>query len=461
MGLGPWNDAGWLRVLLLLAIGVGVALVVERVSRRFLPLAALLQLCLVFPDRRPSRLLLVLRAGSVRSAERLLAAPGSDPEAADAAAHVLQLVAALNRHDRITRGHCERVRAYADLIARELDLSLEDTDRLRWVALLHDVGKLRVSAAILNKRGPLSDDEWDAIREHPTDGGALIRPMAAWLGDWHMAVAQHHERFDGRGYPNQLSGSEICLGARIIAVIDAFDVMTASRSYKRPISTKDARAELRRCAGAQFDPAVVDAFLSVSASKLPWLAGVTATLARARSLAATGRGSAQLPTAAGVVPTALGAASAVIALSLPPLVSPGVAAAAVGSRPVASISASPTSGSGGHDGPVTSTQPLRPSSAPATSPPSPPSAAAGSQTVPQREPAAPPGDVATTTTVATVGQAATGTVTKAAKTATAVVNEVGTTATGVVNQVGTTATGLVNGLDKTATGVVTGLLKVK
>jgi hypothetical protein len=197
--------------------------------------------------------------------------PGSDLN--NAAIEILALAAALGQHDRRTRGHSERVRSFADLIADEMRLSQDERDRLRWSALLHDIGKLTVHPDILNKAGKPTDEEWAALRQHPLEGGRLIAPLQAWLGDWALTVAQHHESFDGTGYPYGLAGNDISLGARIVAVADTFEVMTAVRSYKSASSPADARNELTRCAGTQFDPVVVRAFLNVSLGRLRWIIG--------------------------------------------------------------------------------------------------------------------------------------------------------------------------------------------
>ena len=133
---------------------------------------------------------------------------------------------------------------------------------------MHDIGKLLVSAEILNKPGKLTDVEFEAIKQHPEFGRELVAPLVGWLGDSARAVWEHHERWDGQGYPRGLGGTDISLAGRIVAVTDAFDVMTSVRSYKDPISPVAARAELARCAGTHFDETVVRAFLNVSLGRL-------------------------------------------------------------------------------------------------------------------------------------------------------------------------------------------------
>lgn len=255
---------------------------VERQARRLLPLATLYKLTLLFPDRAPSRFGVALRAGTVSNLEDRLAAGrregvGGDPSRA--AANILVLAAALSRHDRRTRGHSERVRGFTDLIAEEMHLPAHDRDRLRWAALLHDIGKVRIHPQILNKSGSLSAQEWSVIHRHPADGARMAAPLRPWLGPWMDAIEQHHERWDGRGYPQGLSGADITTSARIVAVADAFEVMTAPRSYRRPLGPAAARDELACCAGSHFDPAVVRALLNISIGRLRWVMAPVAWLA--------------------------------------------------------------------------------------------------------------------------------------------------------------------------------------
>ena len=114
--------------------------------------------------------------------------------------------------------------AVTELIADELHLDTDQRDRLRWSALLHDIGKLAVHPDTLNKSGALSDEEWEEIRRHPLEGARITAPLAEWLGEWASTIAEHHERYDGRGYPHESDGQDISLGGRIVAVADAYDV---------------------------------------------------------------------------------------------------------------------------------------------------------------------------------------------------------------------------------------------
>ena len=209
----------WAGILILAWIA---AILGERLARPLLPLASLLKMSLLFPDRAPSRFAVAWRSGSTRQLDRYV--QGLDQsrhrEPVETATQILAMVTALSSHDRRTRGHSERVRAYTDLIADELKLAQPDRDRLRWSALLHDVGKISVDVQILNKAGAPSSDEWKVLHQHPLEGKRIVEPLSAWLGEWGLAVEQHHENYDGTGYPYGLAGGQISLGARIVAVAD-------------------------------------------------------------------------------------------------------------------------------------------------------------------------------------------------------------------------------------------------
>ena len=268
---------------LLFAASTAVLLVVDRGAKRLLPLAALLKLSMLFPDAAPKRLTVARKSGSVRNLQARLdeaKALGADDQPTRAAEVILALVGALHAHDRHTRGHSERVRWFTDLLAEELKLPPADRDRLRWAALLHDIGKLHISPKILNKPGKLVRREWRHIHRHPEAGARIVAPLAPWLGEWSATIEQHHEKYDGSGYPHGLKGGEISLGARIVAVADAYEVMTAVRSYKKAASAATARKELTKSAGTHFDPIIVRAFLNVSIGRLRWVSGPVAWVAQ-------------------------------------------------------------------------------------------------------------------------------------------------------------------------------------
>jgi HD-GYP domain-containing protein (c-di-GMP phosphodiesterase class II) len=169
-----------------------------------------------------------------------------------------QLSASLEARDPYTHGHSRRVTRHAEAIARGMGLSREETARVRTAAAVHDVGKIRTPREVLNKPGRLDDEEFAAIKRHPVDGAELV----AVLGDDALTaiVRHHHERLDGRGYPDGLSGDEIPLGARIIAVADTFDAITSTRPYRPGAQHKKALDILKQEAGGQLDPAAVTAF---------------------------------------------------------------------------------------------------------------------------------------------------------------------------------------------------------
>jgi putative nucleotidyltransferase with HDIG domain len=269
----------------LAVVATAVMVLVDRLTRRLLPLAALCKLSLVFPDRSPRRLAVARKAAHIRDIRAQLehGHHGVPEDAGTAAARIVALVAALHAHDRRTRGHSERVRVLTDMLADELRLRRSDRDKLRWAALLHDVGKLEVPGRLLNKPGKLSPREWSTIHKHPEAGDRITAALRPWLGTWAPTIIEHHERWDGSGYPHGHAGTELSLGARIVGVADAYEVMTAGRIYKRPMSAAAARAELAQGAGSQFDPAVVRAFLNISLGRLrvaigplAWVAGTPA-----------------------------------------------------------------------------------------------------------------------------------------------------------------------------------------
>ncbi|HEX3003891.1 MAG TPA: HD-GYP domain-containing protein [Angustibacter sp.] len=279
-------------VALAMSTAVGVSLLASRVTIRLTPLALLLRMTMVFPDRAPSRLAVVRRSTSASEIRHFL--DGDDTTAHEAAVTMLALVTALSHHDKRTRGHSERVRLFCDLFTEELGLAEPDRARLRWAALIHDIGKLEVSAGILNKPGTLNDREWQVVRSHPAVGAKLARPLADWLGPWYPGIIQHHERFDGTGYPVGLAGEQISLAGRVITLVDAFETMTAARSYKAARTVQAARAELARCAGTHFDPALVRCFLGIALPRLLWAVGPLAFLVNAPALRWLGDGGARV-----------------------------------------------------------------------------------------------------------------------------------------------------------------------
>lgn len=215
---------------------------------------------------------LVLRGVYVRSSQQIMSqstalagALAETERTYDATLHALSN--ALDVRDTETEGHARRVVSYMELIAQELGLPDEIYPTLRRGALLHDIGKIGVPDQILRKPGPLTDAEWKIMREHPDLGAGIIEDIP-FLGEVAVIVRAHHERWDGRGYPDGRAGHAIPLGARIFAVADSFDAMTSDRPYRLGRPLQEALGEILGGRGTQFDPRVVDAFLAVSRDRL-------------------------------------------------------------------------------------------------------------------------------------------------------------------------------------------------
>jgi putative nucleotidyltransferase with HDIG domain len=386
---------GWWAAVL--AAGALASHLTARLMTRLLPLAMLFDLTLSFPEAAPSRYRVAKEAWSVRRARETLQDLDEASPSQRAAEAALALIAAIDAHDRATRGHSERVRLLAELIAGELHLSPEDVERLRWAALLHDLGKLTVHPDILNKDGRPSEAEWEALLRHPEEGSALARPLRPWLGQWALAVAEHHERFDGGGYPRGLHGEEISLAGRVVAVADAYEAMTAHRSYNAPRSGDEARRELVAEAGTQFDPEVVRAFLRVSLPRrlrtpaplafvlsLPLLAWLRRLPVESTTVAASGAVAAVALVASGLAPI----------VGVDPTPPPVVAAPDEGDHRPRPARPEEAPSEPAVDEPVADSQPVA-VQRPPTEPPDPPGQDPGSESpsTPQRPPdEAPPED---------------------------------------------------------------------
>jgi len=187
-------------------------------------------------------------------------------------ASLQSLADALEVKDRYTWGHSLRVAQYAVVIAREVGLDPERFAQLELGARLHDIGKIGVREAVLNKGAPLTPEEYAHVMEHPVIGWRLLQPLLRDAPHALDVVRGHHERYDGRGAPDRLAAERIPLVARIVAVADSFDAMTSGRPYRAGMAVEDAMAELERCAGTQFDPVCVAAFargLAAGAITLP------------------------------------------------------------------------------------------------------------------------------------------------------------------------------------------------
>ena len=168
----------------------------------------------------------------------------------------------IDAKDHYTNGHSFRVAAYSKGIAEELGLSPTEVERIYFAGLIHDVGKIGINEAIITKPGKLSPEEYQAIQAHSSLGGDILKGIKEFP-IFEEVARSHHERFDGRGYPDKLAGERIPFCARIVTVADTFDAMTSDRSYRKALSDEVAIKELIDCKGTQFDPQMVDAFLNL------------------------------------------------------------------------------------------------------------------------------------------------------------------------------------------------------
>lgn len=160
--------------------------------------------------------------------------------------------------DKETEGHSRRVSFLATALAEEIGLREEEVDKVRLAGLFHDIGKIGVKDSVLLKQGPLNNEEYDEIKKHPAEGVGILSHFTPFE-ELLPIIGQHHERVDGRGYPMGLSGEEICISARLIAVADSFDAMISNRAYRKGLGIEKTMAEMERCSGTQFDPKIVDA----------------------------------------------------------------------------------------------------------------------------------------------------------------------------------------------------------
>lgn len=174
------------------------------------------------------------------------------------------LSAALDAKNSYMCGHSERVAELALRLATHMGLSPAEQNRIHIGAHLHDIGKIGIPDAILNKQGKLTDEEFAIIRQHPAIGDNIVGKLRVFHSVADI-VRHHHERFDGKGYPDGLRGHDISLGARIVAVADAFDAMTTARAYRKAFTLGQAIAETRRCQGTQFDPEIVAVLVDLAA----------------------------------------------------------------------------------------------------------------------------------------------------------------------------------------------------
>jgi putative nucleotidyltransferase with HDIG domain len=177
------------------------------------------------------------------------------------------LTSAVDAKDAYTCGHSERVAALSKMLAQQFGLDDAQVERIYMAGILHDVGKIGVPEAVLKKPGKLTVEEFEQMKKHPAIGAKILQDVKQ-IQDIIPGVLHHHERFDGRGYPYGLSGHNIPLMGRIICLADCFDAMTSTRTYRKAMPLEVTLADIRRCSGTQFDPALTEAFLSIPTDKL-------------------------------------------------------------------------------------------------------------------------------------------------------------------------------------------------
>lgn len=185
-----------------------------------------------------------------------------EEEHIDLITSIKTLISVINAKDRYTYAHVERVVMYAKLLADELNLCEENKKILKYGAYMHDIGKIDISKDILNKKMPLTDEEWNILKAHPSNGAEIIKSVES-LKNIIPIILYHHERYDGKGYPEGLKGEEIPYLARVLTVVDSFDAMTSNRPYNKRKTYEEGIIELKRCSKTQFDPEIVEAFIQV------------------------------------------------------------------------------------------------------------------------------------------------------------------------------------------------------
>lgn len=175
---------------------------------------------------------------------------------------IVTLAKTIDAKDKYTNGHSERVAAYAREIARRIGLSEEEQQAVYYMGLLHDIGKIGISDAIINKTEKLTDEEYRIIKMHPVIGEEILRNISE-MPDIIIGAKYHHEKYDGSGYPDGIAGDDIPLPARIIGIADAYDAMASKRSYRDVLPQKVVREEIRKGRGTQFEPRCTDILLEM------------------------------------------------------------------------------------------------------------------------------------------------------------------------------------------------------
>ncbi|WP_138203028.1 bifunctional diguanylate cyclase/phosphohydrolase [Haloimpatiens lingqiaonensis] len=188
-----------------------------------------------------------------------------EEEHIDLITSIKTLISIINAKDRYTYGHVERVVVYCKLMAEQLHLSEKERKILIYGAYMHDIGKINIPEEVINKRMPLTKEEWEMLKQHPQNGVDIIKPVES-LKDTMPLILHHHERYDGSGYPDGLRGKNIPYLARVLTVVDSFDAMTSNRPYNTKKSYDEAIEELRKCSGTQFDSILAEEFIKVITS---------------------------------------------------------------------------------------------------------------------------------------------------------------------------------------------------
>lgn len=175
---------------------------------------------------------------------------------------IMTIANTIDAKDEYTKGHSQRVSEYSYILAKELGMSEEDASDIRFIGLLHDIGKIGVPDSILNKAGRLTDEEFEIMKTHPTVGANILKDIKLLPG-LDIGAKYHHERYDGHGYPSGLKGDEIPYIAKIIGVADSYDAMSSNRVYRARLSDEEILREFERCKGTQFDPKIADVFIKL------------------------------------------------------------------------------------------------------------------------------------------------------------------------------------------------------
>lgn len=175
---------------------------------------------------------------------------------------IMTIANTIDAKDEYTKGHSQRVADYSYILAKALGMGNEDAENIRFIGLLHDIGKIGVPDTILNKAGRLTDEEYEIMKTHPTVGAMILKDIELLPG-LDIGAKYHHERYDGRGYPSGLKGDEIPFIAKIIGVADSYDAMSSDRVYRSRLSDEEILEEFERCKGTQFDPKIADVFIEL------------------------------------------------------------------------------------------------------------------------------------------------------------------------------------------------------